>query len=374
MSALSNGRVAQLEIGQRRSWPRAAADSAPPAPLQRERASVMSPRMTRLRRTAAIAAALGVALLLAPAGRVVQAAAGPAPHAQLVAVDGFWLSVANLGRSLAFYRDVLGLTVQADAGGPTSLLPNLTAMPGARVRSAMLREGSGPALQLVEFSAVRRRVLHPHSIDPGAAILEVGVTDLSRVQAAAASAHTPFVTPGGEPVVLSDGERGLVLLDPDGFFVAVLQAPQPETSLRISFTVATPATMVRFYQQLFGVTLRPTAFGSLGPWAQLLNQPRAQWAVTQAVPRSPAAGPDLRDVQFVAFRNVIRHTYSGRPQDPGTPALSLRVANMPAALRAIRAAGLRVLSAAGQPIPLKGGGTAILFRDPAGVLVDLVQR
>jgi catechol 2,3-dioxygenase-like lactoylglutathione lyase family enzyme len=312
--------------------------------------------------------------LLAQPGRAVHAAAARIPHAQVLAVDGFWLSVANLDRSLGFYRDVLGLPVQADASGPNALLPNLTAMPGARVRSATLRDGSGPSLQLVEFSAVRRRVLHPHSVDPGAAILEVGVTDLSRVLAAAAHAHTPVVTRGGAPIGLPDGGRGIVLLDPDGFFVAISQAVQPESSLQMRFTVAAPATMVRFYQQLFGVTLRPSAFGSLGPWGQLLNERSAQWAVTQATPRALATASQLRDVQFVAFRHVVRHTYNGRPQDPGTPALSLRVANMQAALRAIRAAGVRVLSAGGQPIALRGGGTAILFRDPAGVLVDLVQR
>lgn len=330
--------------------------------------------MTRPRRTA-IAAALAAAVLLTQPGRPTHAAAVQRAHAQLLAIDGFWLTVANLDRSLAFYRDVLGLPVQPEARSATALLPDLTAVPGARVRSATLREGNGPSLQLVEFSAVRRRVLHPRSIDPGAAILEVSVTDLSRVLAAAAQAHTPVVTSGAMPIALPGGGRGIVLLDPDGFYVAVSQAAPPETALQMSFTVAAPATMVRFYQQLLGVTLRAGTFGSLGPWAQLLDERgAAQWAVTQATPRALAAAPQLRAVQFVAFRHVIRHTYSGRPQDPGTPALSLRVANMPAALRAIRAAGLRVLSAGGQPIALNGGGSSILFRDPAGVLVDLVQR
>ncbi|HWG77798.1 MAG TPA: VOC family protein [Steroidobacteraceae bacterium] len=330
--------------------------------------------MTRPGRAAAIAVALAAAVLLTQPCRAAQAAAAPAAHAQVLGIDGFWLSVANLDRSLGFYRNVLGLSLEPEPTGATALLPDLTAMPGARVRRATLREGNGPALQLVEFSLVPRRVLHPHSIDPGAAILEVGVTDLSRVLAAAKRAHTTVVTRGDAPVALPGGAHGIVLLDPDGFYVAISQAAQPETSLQMSFTVAAPATMVRFYQQLFGVTLRAGAFSSLGPWAQLLDERGAQWAVTQATPRALADAPQLRDVQFIAFRHVMRHTYSGRPQDPGTPALSLRVANMPAALRAIRAAGLRVLSAAGQPIPLRGGGTTILFRDPAGVLVDLVQH
>ena len=176
----------------------------------------------------------------------------------------------------------------------------------------------------------------------------------------------------------------MVLQDPDGFFVALSQSPSPPSpaaatdgaagSLRISLVVAAPGTMVRFYRQTLGVTLRTGQFGSPGLWTQLLNAPSAQWAVTEATPGSAiAAAQDLRDVQFLAFRHVVRHTYSGRPQDPGTACLSLRVNNLREALRAIRSAGLRILSAGGQPVPRPGGGAAVLFRDPAGVLVELIQ-
>jgi catechol 2,3-dioxygenase-like lactoylglutathione lyase family enzyme len=141
------------------------------------------------------------------------------------------------------------------------------------------------------------------------------------------------------------------------------------------FTVAEPATMVRFYRQTLGITLRAGQFGSPGLWTRLLNEPGAQWAVTEAVPSAALAdAQDLRDVQFIAFRHVVRHTYSGRPQDPGTASLSLRVNSLRDALRAIRSAGLRILSAGGQPVALPDGGAAVLFRDPAGVLIELIQR
>jgi catechol 2,3-dioxygenase-like lactoylglutathione lyase family enzyme len=141
------------------------------------------------------------------------------------------------------------------------------------------------------------------------------------------------------------------------------------------FTVAAPGTMVRFYQQALGIPLRAGDFMSLGDWAALLGQSTAQWAVTEAQSAGPVREAEgINEVQFVAFRRVNRHTFSGRPQDPGTPGLSLRIANLSAALRAIRSAGLRVLCAGGQPVALPGGGAAVLFRDPAGVLVELLQR
>lgn len=320
-------------------------------------------------------------MMLTLPGRAPQAATSPVA-AQVLAVDGFWLSVSNLDRSLAFYRNVVGLPLQSsDTGATEAMLRSLTAIPGARVRSATLGDRGSPSLRLLEFSAVRRRALHPHSVDPGAAVLELRVRDLAAILAAAVRAHAPVVTPGDVPLSLPDGTRSVVLQDPDGFFVALSQpsadasAQSASAPLLMRYTVAAPATMVRFYHQNLGISLRAGQFGSPGLWTRLLDEPSAQWAVTQAIPgAAPAAVQDLGDVQFVAFRHVVRHTYSGRPQDPGTCTLSLRVNNLSAALRAIRAAGLRVLSAGGQPVPLPGAGAAVLFRDPAGVLVELTQR
>jgi catechol 2,3-dioxygenase-like lactoylglutathione lyase family enzyme len=385
----AKGRSTELSIGQRRS----AAASAPTSHGS-DRFTVgftalsgamnVYGRMNRPRRTAALPSGIVAALLLMLCGHYAQAAAPPTP-AQVVDVDSFWLTVANLDRSLAFYRNVVGLPLQSsDTPAADAMLRDLTAIPGARVRSATLRFGTGPSLRLLEFGSVRRRTLHPHSVDPGAAVLEVSVTDLASVLAAAARMHAPIVTPGGAPLSLPDGTRSVVLQDPDGFFVALSQpAPSPAAaaarsaarSLSMRYTVAAPATMVRFYRQNFGITLRTGPFGSPGRWTQLLNEPSAQWSVTQATADgAPADVQDLRDVQFVAFRHVVRHTYSGRPQDPGTSILSLRVSSLPAALRSIRSAGLRVLSAGGQPVPLPARGAAVLFRDPAGVLVELTQR
>lgn len=342
--------------------------------------------MTRPRRAAALASGVAAAVLLTLAPPAAFAAAAPPPaRAQALAVDGFWLSVANLDRSLGFYRDVVGLPLQSpDTPAADAMLRNLTALPGARVRSAVLGIGGAPSLRLVQFAVAGRRVLRPHSVDPGAAMLEIGVSDLDAVLRAAARAHVPAATRSGAPVHLPDGSRAVVLIDPDGYFVALFQPasraavrPATATSLGLRFTVAAPATMVRFYQQTFGIPLHAGGFTSLGDWSALLGQSAAQWALTEVPGAGAGALRDaegLNEVQFVAFRRVPRHTFSGRPQDPGTPTLSLRVTNLPVALRAIRSAGLRVLSAGGQPIPLPGGGAAVLFRDPAGVLVDLVQR
>jgi catechol 2,3-dioxygenase-like lactoylglutathione lyase family enzyme len=316
----------------------------------------LNQRMSRLRRTAALASA----------------------------VEGFWLSVSSLARSLSFYREVLGLPLQsADAPATDSMLRNLAALPGAGVHSVTLGASGTPSLRLIQFSMVGRRSQRPHSVDPGAAMLEFSVPDLEAVLRVAARLRTPIVTRGAAPLRLRDGSRAVVLLDPDGYFVALFQpaATTPgrassAVSLGMRLTVAAPGTMVRFYQQALGIPLRAGEFTDLGDWSALLGtQSSAQWAATQTHPAGAALqGEELQEVQFVAFRHVTRRTFSGRPQDPGTPTLSLRLSNLAPALRAIRSAGLRVLSAGGQPVSVPGGGATLLFRDPAGVLVDLVQR
>ena len=214
-------------------------------------------------------------------------------------------------------------------------------------------------------------------------MLELSVPDLDVVLRAAARLRTPIVTMGAVPLRLSDGSRAVVLLDPDGYGVALFQpagaaarGASTTISLGLRLTVAAPATMVRFYQQALGVPLHAGEFVSPGEWTALLGAASAaQWAVTEV----PSAGvlrgaQGQSEVQFVAFRHVTRHTFSGRLQDPGTATLCLRVSNLAPALRAIRSARLRVLSAGGQLVVLPGGGSTVLFRDPAGVLVDLVQR
>ncbi len=347
--------------------------------------------MMRCCRRAACARALVIALLTM-ALDVARGAGAPA-RAQIVGIDAYWLTVGNLDRSLAFYRDVLGLSVIPATPLPArqAILQGLTATPGARIRTVLLRTARGVPLRLLEFDNAPHRVLHPHAVDPGAVLLQVQVHDLNSVLAAAARAHAPTITRGAEPMRLTDGARAIVLADPDGFFVAVSEpaatlpaaaGTPPATSagaatlsFTVRYTVAAPLTQVRFYRQTLGVSLTTANFADAGPWSTLLNAPHAQMALAvPTAPPPPERGGILAGVQFAAFRRVTRHTYDGRPQDPGTPALSLRVANLRVALTAARTAGVRVLSAGGQPVMLPDGGVAVLFRDPAGMLINLVQR
>lgn len=335
----------------------------------------------------------------------------PSPRAEVLGVAAYLLTVENLSRSIAFYRDVVGLSVQrtperAVANPPEQSLSNT---PAARFRSvAFANPASGPALVLEEYTGIPRRSLRPRAADPGAATVLVSVRDLAPVLTDAARAGSPIVTRGGRALAAErDGTQQIVLRDPDGFYVQLSQLPSTAAagsgvgnvlSVRMQYTVAAPAAIVRFYHTVLGMQVRAGGFVRDASVNELFDTGGAQRAIIQAVPLGGSAAPlggsaandasasrdsgssainaavANRALEFAVFRGIPRHTYSGRPQDAGTPAVALRVNSLPSVLRAIRASGTIIVSAGGQPLLTGHGGATILVRDPAGLLVQLVQE
>ena len=57
----------------------------------------------------------------------------------------------------------------------------------------------------------------------------------------------------------------------------------------------------------------------------------------------------------------------------GSPALSLRVSDVDALLKRVKAAGMKVISSGGEPVNL-GMSRNVFVEDPNGVAVELIQR
>jgi catechol 2,3-dioxygenase-like lactoylglutathione lyase family enzyme len=60
-------------------------------------------------------------------------------------------------------------------------------------------------------------------------------------------------------------------------------------------------------------------------------------------------------------------------QDPGASAISVQVENLPALLRRMQAAGVRVETPGTAPVALDDGHRGALVRSPDGLLVELVE-
>ncbi len=132
------------------------------------------------------------------------------------------LVVADLDRSLRFYRDLLGIPLRelVEDGSPT--MSKLTGWPDRVVRIADLELGGGRVLELIQ------RVEHPEAVPaPGTGHIALEVDDVDeawrRVTDAGHAARS-------EPVELTDagpfwsGATVVYVTDPDGVTVELVQA------------------------------------------------------------------------------------------------------------------------------------------------------
>ncbi|MGO8957417.1 MAG: VOC family protein [Streptosporangiaceae bacterium] len=134
------------------------------------------------------------------------------------------ITVAQLDRSLAFYRDLLGMRVvgleeDEDVGA-------IVGLPGARARIADLDAGNGQILELLEYLQGNGDA-HAHRPDlAGSCHISLQVGDLSSALARLADAGLMPV--GAQAKLAGDGVwQGctvVYLRDPDGVFVELIEA------------------------------------------------------------------------------------------------------------------------------------------------------
>lgn len=137
------------------------------------------------------------------------------------------LTVSSLERSLAFYRDALGLEVVMEQEKTGGYLAAITGYPGAHVRMAHLVTPAGQRLELFEYVEPRGRSRPGEPCD-------VGITHVCLVVGDVHEAHRRLSAAGAEPIsnpVAIDtganaGAWGLYVRDPDGIVLELFQ-PAP---------------------------------------------------------------------------------------------------------------------------------------------------
>lgn len=141
------------------------------------------------------------------------------------------ITVADLDRSLRFYRDVLGLEVAREATVEGERISRLLGYDGARLRVAFLRLGAGASpnsmLELLEYQAPRGEPLVQEPRQAGSAHLCFFVDDIQQMHRRLLEAGATIRSRGG-PVAMENPVRHVLYLhDPDGFAVELIQ-PGPE--------------------------------------------------------------------------------------------------------------------------------------------------
>lgn len=145
------------------------------------------------------------------------------------------LTVSDLDRSVAFYRDVLGLELVTQWDSAQPYLRTVVGFPDAELRIALLRIPrvgvgvSGHHVELLEYRQPRGRRGDPRTCNPGNVHVSFMVEDLDAAYAELLAKGVRFKS---EPVEITHGRnrgaKAVYLLDPDDITLEFVQ-PAPRT-------------------------------------------------------------------------------------------------------------------------------------------------
>jgi catechol 2,3-dioxygenase-like lactoylglutathione lyase family enzyme len=289
-------------------------------------------------------------------------------------------AVEDLDTTLAFYRDVFGLK-GTPSDFPNPAVPQLTNAPGVTLRLSMMRLPGSMLFELTHFKGLERKPARAAYTDPGAGSIVLYVRDLDEAVANAKKANAPIVTTGGEPVEIATAKgkaRSIILRDPDGFFVQVVQetpAPgAPEGNVHrvsLAYTIDNVKDTAKFYNGMMGLELTGSSTFSKDPaMLKLVGAPKGTEfrKLTGLLPGPPAY------VEFTEFRGVPRTKFHLRVRDPGAPAMAIQVINLTGMVAQMKAAGVNLISANGQIVDFGNGTHNIFVEDPNGMNIELFER
>jgi len=146
-------------------------------------------------------------------------------HLQILGADHTGITVSNLERSLAFWRDVLGFELSHTAHQKGELAREITGVEGAEIKLAVLKTPGGHKIELLEYLAPadrKRANLRPCDIGSVHIALLVEDLDVALDRIAVSGWKT-----AGQPQILTKGlnagKRVVYVRDPDGTTIEFMQ-------------------------------------------------------------------------------------------------------------------------------------------------------
>jgi len=146
---------------------------------------------------------------------------------RILGLDHVSVTTGDIARSLAFYRDLLGLPVRSVGELSGEEVERITGVHGARLLSADLDLGRGQVLELLEYvGAAEGGALARDR--PGSGHIGLTVDDVDAIHHQLADAGWTVTS---EPVELTEpgdwfGARCMTVLDPDGVAVEMVERPR----------------------------------------------------------------------------------------------------------------------------------------------------
>ncbi|HUE40955.1 MAG TPA: VOC family protein [Chthoniobacterales bacterium] len=146
---------------------------------------------------------------------------------RIIAADHTGITVSNLERSLAFWRDVLGFEFSHSTHQTGETPEQITGVKGAELKLAVLKTPSGHKIELLEyFAPADRRCVDIRPCDVGHVHVALTVDDLDAVlQKIAASGWKAAGTPQTLTHGPNAGKRVIYVRDPDGTTIEFMAVP-----------------------------------------------------------------------------------------------------------------------------------------------------
>jgi glyoxylase I family protein len=146
---------------------------------------------------------------------------------RILAADHTGITVSNLERSLAFWRDVLGFEFSHTAHQKGELAKEITGVDGAELKLAVLKTPGGHKIELLEYLApADRKPANLRPCDVGSVHVALLVEDLDVVLKQIAAAGWKAA---GKPQTLTKGpnagKRVVYVRDPDGTTIEFMEVP-----------------------------------------------------------------------------------------------------------------------------------------------------
>ena len=289
--------------------------------------------------------------------------------------------VENMDRSLAFYHDAFGMEVPAlPESGARPYNPSnvqLFAMfdiAGAKERHQTARLGD-VRIEVMEIQQVEHETIPLRVQDPGVVTLVFLANNVDNALAGAKKAGAAVVTTGGAPIKLADGSRSVMIKDVDGRFIELRQpaiaaaAGAPDlTGMRVSIAVADMAKTLAIYRDLFAFRVEEDK--DLGADQQL----RALTGLSEAeFHRAVVQGPGASlPIELVEYSGVDRKVQEMRIQDRGAARMQVRADDVGLLVDKMKAAGLRVASVGGGPVPIPPNFMGALVADPNNFFLTVI--
>jgi len=153
------------------------------------------------------------------------------------------LAVSDLGRSIAFYRDLLGFELVFQWNPQAPYIGELVGYPNVDLHGAILRvPGSEVFLELLEYRGIEVTTVDMANGNIGNGHIAFNVDELmplyQRLTAAGVKSVSPPVTPTIGP---NRGGKAVYMIDPDGFRVELIETTRSFGDYKPGPAAPTPA-------------------------------------------------------------------------------------------------------------------------------------